>query len=65
MVIKFDEIKTTLGKCPHCSETTILVSLVTDYYRCSACGEDIKQHVNGSISYLPVSAKDIDFLREE
>jgi uncharacterized protein (DUF983 family) len=65
MVVKFDEIKTTLGKCPYCSETTILVSLVTDYYRCSACGEDIKQHVNGSISYLPVSAKDIDFLREE
>ena len=65
MVVKFDEIKTTLGKYPHCSETTILVSLVTDYYRCSACGEDIKQHVNGSISYLPVSTKDIDFLREE
>jgi len=65
MVVKLDEIKTTLGKCPYCSETTILVSLVTDYYRCSACGEDIKQHVNGSISYLPVSTKDIDFLREE
>ena len=65
MVVKLDEIKTTLGKCTYCSETTILVSLVTDYYRCSACGEDIKQHVNGSISYLPVSTKDIDFLREE
>tara|TARA_R100000353_G_scaffold94599_1_gene69316 strand:+ start:487 stop:684 length:198 start_codon:yes stop_codon:yes gene_type:complete len=65
MVVKLDEIKTTLGKCPYCFETTILVSIVTDYYRCSACGEDIKQHVNGSISYLPVSAKDIDFLREE
>ena len=65
MVVKLDEIKTTLGKCPYCSETTILVSLVTDYYRCSACGEDIKQHVNGSISYLPVITKDIDFLREE
>ena len=65
MVVKLDEIKTTLGKCPCCFETTILVSIVTDYYRCSACGEDIKQHVNGSISYLPVSTKDIDFLREE
>jgi hypothetical protein len=29
------------------------------------CGEDIKQHINGSISYLPVSAEDLDFLREE
>jgi uncharacterized protein (DUF983 family) len=65
MVVKLDEIKTTLGKCPYCFATTVLVSIVTDYYRCSMCGEDIKQHINGSISYLPVSAEDLDFLREE
>tara|TARA_R100001440_G_scaffold63652_1_gene83930 strand:- start:798 stop:995 length:198 start_codon:yes stop_codon:yes gene_type:complete len=65
MGLKLDGIKTALGKCPHCFETTVLVSIVTDYYRCSMCGEDIKQHINGSISYLPVSAEDLDFLREE
>ena len=65
MVIKLDEIKTTIGKCPHCFETTILVSIVTDFYRCSACGEDIRQYINGSISYLPIDEKDLDFLREE
>ena len=65
MGLKLDGIKTALGRWPYCFETTVLVSIVTDYYRCSMCGEDIKQHINGSISYLPVSAEDLDFLREE
>ena len=65
MGLKLDGIKTTLGRCPYCFETTVLVSIVTDYYRCSMCGEDIKQHINGSISYLPVSVEDLDFLRED
>ena len=65
MGLKLDGIKTTLGRCPNCFVTTVLVSIVTDYYRCSMCGEDIKQHINGSISYLPVSAEDLDFLTED
>ena len=42
------------GVCPHCSEHTLLISVVMDYYRCLTCGGDIEQKVNGKISYLPI-----------
>ena len=41
------------GKCPDCRQDTILVSVVPEFYRCSLCGEDLKQHINGKISYIP------------
>ena len=42
------------GRCPHCRHETVLVSLWTNYiYRCMTCGGDIKQQVNGKISYIP------------
>ena len=42
------------GQCPHCHHETVLVSLWTNYiYRCMTCGHDIKQKVNGRISYIP------------
>jgi ribosomal protein S27E len=42
------------GTCPHCNHSTILVSVSTDYvYRCLTCGFDVKQQVNGKISYIP------------
>ena len=42
------------GLCPECNENTVLVSVVPDFYRCSLCGNDLKQHVNGKISYIPI-----------
>ena len=42
------------GKCPTCSELTMLVSLSPELYRCMNCGSDLQQHVNGKITYLPV-----------
>ena len=42
------------GKCPTCSEYTMLVGLSNEIYRCMNCGSDLEQHVNGKISYLPV-----------
>ena len=42
------------GICPHCTEHTLLISVVNDYYRCLNCGGDIEQRVNGKISYLPI-----------
>ena len=42
------------GKCPTCEEHTLLISVVSDYYRCLNCGGDIEQKVNGKISYLPI-----------
>ena len=42
------------GSCPLCRQDTVLVSLWTNYiYRCMTCGGDVKQRVNGRISYIP------------
>ena len=41
------------GKCPTCSQFTMLVGLKKEFYRCMNCGADLEQHVNGKISYLP------------
>ena len=48
------------GKCPTCDEYTMLVGLTIDLYRCMNCGSDLKQHVNGKISYLQHIAKPKD-----
>tara|TARA_R110000850_G_scaffold59214_1_gene136971 strand:+ start:780 stop:983 length:204 start_codon:yes stop_codon:yes gene_type:complete len=42
------------GKCPTCSELTMLVGLTSEMYRCMNCGADLQQHVNGKITYLPI-----------
>jgi|TARA_R100001463_G_scaffold129800_1_gene188795 uncharacterized protein (DUF983 family) len=42
------------GKCPTCEEFTPLVGLTPEVYRCMNCGSDLKQHINGKISYLPI-----------
>jgi ribosomal protein S27E len=41
------------GTCPTCTCDTLLVSVARDYFRCITCGSDLKQHVNGKISYIP------------
>ena len=42
------------GLCPECNQDTVMVSIVPEFYRCSLCGNDLKQHVNGKISYIPI-----------
>jgi len=42
------------GNCPTCGELTMLVGLSNELYRCMNCGADLRQHINGKISYLPV-----------
>ena len=56
-------IDTVSGTCPHCRENTLLVAVVTDYYRCTTCGEDTRQYVNGSIKYLKVDEQDKEWLK--
>jgi len=42
------------GTCPHCKHDTVLVSIWTNcIYRCMTCGFDVRQLVNGKISYIP------------
>jgi ribosomal protein S27E len=41
------------GKCPTCHENSILVGVEEYTYRCTTCGTELKQKVNGVISYIP------------
>jgi len=41
------------GVCPTCTCATILVSITPDHFRCISCGTDLRQHINGKISYIP------------
>ena len=42
-------IDNVLGICPECKEEAFLVAIVHDYYRCTNCGLDTKQYINGTI----------------
>jgi len=42
------------GLCPACNFNVVLVSLANDHFRCTTCGSDLEQHVNGKISYIPI-----------
>jgi uncharacterized protein (DUF983 family) len=41
------------GKCPTCDQFTMLVGLTPELFRCMNCGSDLRQHINGKITYLP------------
>jgi uncharacterized protein (DUF983 family) len=60
----FANIDTVHGICEECNEDTILVAIVSEYYRCTNCGSDIKQHINGSIRYLKLSESDKKFIKQ-
>ena len=59
-----ESIETVSGICPECQEQAILIAIVTDFYRCTNCGYDVKQYVNGSIKYLKLDDYDIEWLRK-
>ena len=60
----FNKIDTVNGHCEECGEDAIMVAVVTDYYRCTNCGADTKQHINGSIRYLKLDESDKKWLKE-
>lgn len=59
------EVHTVRGTCPECEEDTILVAIVTDYYRCTTCGYDTRQYVNGSIKYIKLQKDEIEWLKNQ
>ena len=61
----FHKIDTVHGTCENCKEHTILVAIVSDFYRCTNCGYDIRQYKNGSIRYITLSQKDKEWLRKQ
>ena len=60
----FNKIDTVHGICEECEEDSILVAIVSDFYRCMNCGSDTKQHINGSIRYLKLSESDKRFIKQ-
>ena len=60
----FNNIDTVQGTCEECKEETILVAIVSDFYRCTNCGSDTKQYINGRIRYLQLSDEEKNFLKE-
>lgn len=60
----FSKIDTVQGVCEECQEETILVAIVSEYYRCVNCGADTRQHINGSIRYLKLNERDKKFIKQ-
>ena len=60
----FQKIDTVHGHCEECEEEAILVAIVQEYCRCTNCGHDTKQHVNGRIRYMSLSESDRNFIKE-
>jgi hypothetical protein len=40
------------------------VAIVTDYYRCTNCGEDTRQYVNGVIKYMKLKESDKEYIKK-
>ena len=59
----FQKIDTVHGYCEECEEDSILVAIVSDFYRCTNCGADTRQHINGSIRYLKLSERDKELIK--
>jgi ribosomal protein S27AE len=60
----FNKIDTVHGFCEECQEDSVLVAIITDYYRCTNCGYDTKQHINGRIRYMQLTESDIDYIKK-
>jgi|TARA_A100001011_G_C13867147_1_gene657452 Zn finger protein HypA/HybF involved in hydrogenase expression len=60
----FANIDTVHGFCEQCEEETILIAIVQDYYRCTNCGADTRQYINGNIRYLKVTESDRAYIKE-
>ena len=57
-------IDNVLGICPECKEEAFLVAIVHDYYRCTNCGEDTRQYVNGVIKYMKLKESDKEYIKK-
>jgi len=60
----FSNIDTVHGLCEECQEETVLVAIVSEYYRCVNCGSDTRQHINGSIRYLRLNERDKKIIKQ-
>ena len=60
--LQLSKTEVVQGVCPTCRENTMLISLTKEIYRCITCGGDLRQYINGKISYIPTTdiRKDIE-----
>ena len=49
--------KITNGLCPTCDQERLFISINPEIFRCTTCGADCRQYINGSIKYLPAFSK--------
>ena len=63
LTFNFHNIDTVTGYCHDCEEDTILVAIVSEFYRCTNCGADTKQHINGKIRYIRLTDEEKEYLR--
>jgi len=52
------------GVCPDCSKTTVLIS-IEHFFKCTRCGSELEQKVNGKISYIPAGVKNVQMILEQ
>jgi len=57
-------VDNVLGICPECKEEAFLVAIVHDYYRCTNCGLDTKQYINGTIKYMKLTELDKENIKK-
>jgi len=50
MVFKTEVVN---GTCPTCETKSVFISICPSIYRCTSCGTDLEQKVNGVIQYIP------------
>ena len=55
-------VDTVTGICPECKEDAFLVMIVDNFYKCTNCGEDTKQYINGHIKYLKINQSDREYI---
>ena len=44
------------GVCPTCTSDAVFISLCPSFYRCTNCGSDLEQKINGVIQYIPMGS---------
>jgi len=44
------------GVCPDCAKESVLIS-IDKFFKCTRCGSELEQKVNGKISYIPSGGK--------
>jgi ribosomal protein S27AE len=52
------------GVCPDCSKSSILIS-IEHFFKCTRCGCELEQKVNGKISYIPVGTENLQMILEQ